>query len=283
MTTAIMSKKQDKKDRKAKVSMAAKHDRHVLYQESVQCVEAEIDFVDETFKDLRGRHAELIREDFCGTCNTSCEWTRRRPTNRAICVDFDAEVLEWGRKNNISILPEAAQNRLTVVQDDVLTVRTDPVDAVLAMNFSYFCFKTRDQLRAYFKGVRDSLIDDGILFMDCYGGYEACQDIVEERKIDRKFKYVWEQDDFDPISNTLRCYIHFNFKDGSKMKRAFSYEWRMWSLPEIRELLAEAGFSRSTVYWEGAEEDSEEGNGVFEPVDRTENDPSWVAYIVAER
>jgi hypothetical protein len=41
--------KNSKKKKKAK-TLAQKADRHVLYQDSVQCVEAEIDFVDDTFR-----------------------------------------------------------------------------------------------------------------------------------------------------------------------------------------------------------------------------------------
>ncbi len=46
-------------------------DRHELYQLSVQNVESEIDFVDAEFERLRGRKAVRLREDFCGTGNTS--------------------------------------------------------------------------------------------------------------------------------------------------------------------------------------------------------------------
>jgi hypothetical protein len=51
--------------------LAAQADRHYLYQESVQDTEAEIDFVEETWMELRTRPAELLREDFCGTANTA--------------------------------------------------------------------------------------------------------------------------------------------------------------------------------------------------------------------
>ena len=80
--------------------MADAADRHVYYEKAVQCVESEIDFVDATFTRLRKRKAEKLREDFCGTTNTSCEWVKRRKTNIAYCVDLDEEVLEWGRNNS---------------------------------------------------------------------------------------------------------------------------------------------------------------------------------------
>ena len=41
--------------------MADNADRHHLYQESVQDTEAEIDFVEETWRALRDRPAELDR------------------------------------------------------------------------------------------------------------------------------------------------------------------------------------------------------------------------------
>ena len=88
----------------SKKSMAERADKHICYEESVQCVESEIDFVDATFTKLRKRQAKTLREDFCGTTNTSCEWIKRRKTNTAICVDLDEEVLEWGKKNKISKL-----------------------------------------------------------------------------------------------------------------------------------------------------------------------------------
>lgn len=263
-------------------TLAEQADRHALYQEAVQNVEDEIDFVDSTFKARRGRRATIIREDFCGTANTSCEWVRRRRENRAIGVDLDPEVLEWGREHNVASLPGDGARRIELRQEDALTVQTEPVDAVLAMNFSYWLFQERDQLRRYFETVRDALVEDGILFLDAYGGYEAHQEIEEERECEG-FTYVWEQASFDPISAEMTCYIHFEFPDHSRMRRAFSYTWRLWSLPELRELLSEAGFRRVTIYWEGYDEDTGEGNGVFEPVDRGDPDAGWLCYLVAEK
>ena len=65
-------------------TMADLADRHHLYQESVQDTESEIDFVEETWADLRDRPATLLREDFCGTANTACEWVRRDPAQAAM-------------------------------------------------------------------------------------------------------------------------------------------------------------------------------------------------------
>ena len=271
--------KRKRKDKRA--SMAEKADRHVLYEESVQCVEAEIDFVDETFKKLRGRKARLLREDFCGTANTSAEWVRRRKRNHAIGVDLDKDVQNWGRKQHLAKLRNG-EDRVTLLNEDVVTVNCDPVDAVLAMNFSYWIFKDRQRLRRYFENVYDGLVSEGIFFLDAYGGADAYREVRERTKYE-KFTYVWHQASFDPINSHMLCYIHFTFPDGSRIKKAFTYHWRLWTLPEIRELLEEAGFQRSTVYWQGTEEETGEGDGVFEPAERGEADEAWIVYIVAEK
>ena len=84
------------------------------------------------------------------------------------------------------------------------------------------------------------------------------------------------------ITGDCTCYIHFKFPDGSKLKRAFSYAWRLWTAPELKDMLHDAGFRKVTVYWEGEDEDGE-GNGEFTPSETGEADLAWIAYIVAEK
>lgn len=271
------------KDRKQKRTLTADTaDRHRLYQLSVQCVESEIDMVDKTFTEIRDRQAVKLREDFCGTGNTSCEWVRRRDTNTAIGFDHDAEVLDWGRRKNVTKLDDHQQSRVQLVQQDVLEAGNTAADIILAMNFSYQLFKTRDQLRAYFAAAHAGLADDGILMMDGFGGHESWCTIKEKTKYDG-FTYFWDQAKFNPITFEMLCHIHFKFPDGSRMKRAFTYDWRMWTLPEIRNLLEEAGFARSTVYWEGTDEETGEGNDEYCATEQGEDDPSWIVYITAEK
>ena len=107
--------------------------------------------------------------------------------------------------------------------------------------------------------------------------------MTTDKTKNKGFTYLWEQASFNPVTSEMVCHIHFRFPDGSKMRRAFSYEWRLWTLPEIRELLAEAGFSRSAVYWEGTDDDTGEGDGEFTASEKGEADPAWVVYIVAEK
>jgi cyclopropane fatty-acyl-phospholipid synthase-like methyltransferase len=264
-----------------KIRAADSADRHHLYELSVQNVEGEFEFVDETYEKLRGRKAITLREDFCGTAAMACEWVRSRDDNQAFAVDLDGEVLEWGRAHNVARLNEEQAGRLQLLQEDVRSVRTPPVDVILAMNFSYMIFATRDSLRGYFAAAREGLADDGVLFLDVFGGYDAYKTMKERTRHD-DFTYIWEQASFNPINSHIVCHIHFAFPDKSKLKKAFTYEWRLWTLPELQELLVEAGFSKVTVYWQGWDED-DEPDGDFQPATEADADPGWVCFIGAEK
>ncbi len=267
--------------RNKRQTMADKADIHELYEKSVQNVEHEVEFLQDTFKSIRGRIAYQFREDFCGTASASCQWVRQGGEYQAIGVDIDPTVLEWGRQNRVSRLSAADQARVSLIEGDVMTADTPPVDLMAAFNFSFFIFDTRDKLRAYFKRAYAALKDDGVFFVDLFGGPEAQEETKEKTKY-KRFTYIWHQAEFRPVTNYIRCHIHFRFKDGSKIKKAFTYEWRLWSAPEIREVLAEAGFKKSTLYWEGEDEDGD-GNGEFTPDEKGEADLAWIAYIVAEK
>ena len=272
----------NRRSRKKK-TMAERADRHVLYENSVQDVAEEYKFVSKTFRELRGRRPVSLREDFCGTASMCCEWVKHGKRNTAIGVDIDPEVLAWGRQHNLSRLKPDARLRVSLVQEDVTRVTSaSPVDVVLAMNFSYQLFMTRKKLGGYFRKVRKALAKDGILFIDAFGGYDTCRELREKRKY-KGFRYIWEQASYNPIDGRMRCYIHFGFPDGSKLKKAFAYEWRLWGLPELRELLEEAGFSRVTVYWEESDQKTGEGTGVYSPATTGDADPGWVCFLVAEK
>ena len=259
---------------------AATADPHVLYEKSVQDPESEVELIDQVWNEQRNRQPRLIREDFCGTAVASAAWVKHREDNQAIAVDIDADVLKWGTEKNKKRLDESQRERLTVLKEDVLTVQTEKVDSVLAMNFSYFLFKTRESLGGYFRKVHASLVDDGLFLLDCYGGSDSFAELEEERDCDG-FTYVWDQRVYNPITGEAINHIHFRFPDGTEMKDAFTYHWRLWTLPELRELLSEAGFRDVVVYWEGSDEETGEGNGEFTPTVRGEACDGWIAYLVA--
>lgn len=261
---------------------AATSDPHELYELSVQNVEFEVDFIDRAWKSHRRRLASTLREDFCGTFAAAVEWVARRRTNIAMAIDLDRSVLQWGRARNLTKLPKSEWERLDIRNEDVMKQRIEKVDCIVAMNFSYYLFKRREQLLKYFRSARASLVNDGLFIIDAYGGSDSFREIEEERHLDG-FTYVWDQNQYNPITGDVVNHIHFRFPDGSEMRKAFTYHWRLWTLPEIQEALLEAGFAKTTVYWEGTNHSTGEGNGKFRPSKRGEACEGWIAYIVAER
>jgi len=254
-------------------------DRHVLYQLSVQDAAAEVGFLDRVFRKLRGRPPSTLREDFCGTALLCAEWVKYR-NRTAVGIDLDRGVLDWGTQHNLAPLGER-QRCVRLLRQDVRAKTPGPFDVTVALNFSYFVFKKRDELRSYFSGVRRSMGRDGLFVIDLYGGYESWEPMREPRRL-KGFTYIWDQAEVDPVNNGVKNYIHFKFPDGSKMLRAFTYDWRLWTLPELQEILDEAGFSSSSVYWEDADEDGE-GTGTFRPRASVAQEPAWIAYVVAKK
>jgi hypothetical protein len=260
-----------------KKKMAARADKHLLYQQSVQCPEAEVHFFNKVFRKKRGRKPMTMREDFCGTAYLSTEWCSSHKRRTAVAIDLDGPTLEWGRKNVLAKVEPNVRERVSLHQANVLDGVGPKVDITCGMNFSYFIFKQRQQLIDYLKVVHAGLNDDGIFICELYGGTEAITEIEEEREIDG-FTYIWEQASFNPITRETLCHIHFEFSDGSRLKKAFTYDWRLWTIPEVRECLVEAGFSTSEVWWE----DIEKG-GKYCLSDCEENQEGWLVYVIAER
>ena len=254
--------------------------KYALYQLAVQEPAADIEFIDETFAARFERTPHTLREDFCAAAYVACEWVKHDDANRAWGVDRDPEPLAWGLANNAEGFDPSQSERRTVIEGDVLDVRHDPVDVIAAFNFSYYCLHTRRELLRYFTAAYRNLGPEGLFVLDIYGGPEA-QALVEETTEHADFNYVWDQDEFDPIQSRMVCYIHFEKPAGKKrMKRAFTYDWRLWTILEVREALSEVGFAATEIYWEGVEEKTGEGDGVFTLEENAENTESWIAYIV---
>ncbi|MDQ7075584.1 MAG: class I SAM-dependent methyltransferase [Gammaproteobacteria bacterium] len=264
------------------MSLAEKADRHDLYQRSVQGVEFELEFVQETFKALRGRWPHRLREDFCGTALSACEWVKLNPAHSAVAVDIDAEVLAWGEAHNVAEMSVDEQQRIELLSADVLTVETDRVDICQALNFSYWLFQERAQMKAYFQRVHSCLKKDGLFFLDSFGGFEAHQTQEEVRELEG-FTYIWQQAEYNPVTADMQCYIHFEFEDGSRLNQAYAYRWRLWGAKEIRELLLECGFSKTRIYLQAFDPETDEPLDEFVESERCEDVACWIAYLVAEK
>lgn len=123
-----------------------------------------------------------------------------------------------------------------------------PRDVICAFNYSCCCLHTRSNMVVYFKHVLSALSKDGGIFiMDIYGGPSS------ERKLQLKnrypnFTYTWEQEEVNIVNRKTKISIHFQLKNKQTLRHAFSYSWRLWSLPEINDCLVEAGF-QSVHFW----------------------------------
>ena len=261
---------------KSQLTLEQKYD---FYERSVQNAEGEVSFMHDEFKRFYGRSPFVFREDFCGTGAISCAWVQQDKNCEAYGVDLDPEPLKMGLERHYSKLSKTEQKRMQYLQKNVLTVKTSPVDVVCAFNFSYFIFKTRKQMLQYFKAVRKSLNKQGVFFLDIFAGPESQKLVTDVKKL-KNLTYYWECQHFNPFTHECTFAIHFKDAKGKKHNNVFTYNWRFWTMPEIRDILAEAGFSKTVVYWEGDDADGN-GNGVFTPAEDAENCDAWVSYIAA--
>jgi SAM-dependent methyltransferase len=274
------TRKRAARGRKGPVRGPKSRDPHWLYQESVQSPDVHFGFFDRVYRQRNGVLPTLLKEDFCGTALLASEWVERRSTNTALGVDLDAPTLAWGRTHNMARLDDAQRRRVTLKRANVLDVVRPQADLIVALNFSYFIFRTREELRAYFRAARKSLAPGGLFIGDIFGGWESQKPLTERTRY-RGFTYLWELDHYDPVANFARFHIHFEFHDRGGIRRAFTYNWRLWTIPEIVEILREAGFRDIDIYWEGIDRRSGYGNSVFRKTERAENAPGWIAFFVA--
>jgi hypothetical protein len=72
--------------------------------------------------------------------------------------------------------------------------------------------------------------------------------------------YIWQQLDADPTTARVRNAIHFELPDPAprgnatppdvprRIDNAFVYDWRLWSVAELRDALRESGFRSTEVH-----------------------------------
>jgi SAM-dependent methyltransferase len=257
-------------------------DRHALYTAAVQAPAADARQFARWHRQLTGQPLRRLREDFCGTAALAAAFVRQHPEAVAVGVDRDRDTLAWARTHTLPALRPAERARLQLRCGDVRTVRTAPVQMVVACNFSYMVFHTRAELREYLRACRRALQPGGVLLLDSWGGGLVHRPCVERHR-GQGFDWLWHQRRFDPLTHRIDCRIHFRFRDGSRLDNAFVYDWRLWMLPELRELFTEAGFEGVHVRQEVVSPRTGLGTGRFRRVDQGRADPTWHAYVVGQR
>lgn len=275
-----VSKNKKVRRRVSKKSTKTQFDKYELYRKAVQSAENDVLFIRNTYNELKGKLPRTFREDFCGTFALSTEWIKLQQRNEAVGIDLDPEPMAYGRQHYLSKLTAEQQRRMKLIEGNVLDPNLPKADIVAAMNFSYFCFKQRELMKKYFSNVYKTLNKDGMFLVDLFGGSQ-CYDAIEDTIKHEGFTYYWDQTNFDPVTNEALFHIHFRVK-GQKIEQVFTYDWRLWSIPELRDIMHEVGFKKTHVYWEGTAKDGS-GDGNFTRVDHGEACQSWIAYIVGEK
>lgn len=267
-----------------------------LYRWAVQDPLTQMRVLDRIYRTCYpGRVPTRLREDFAGNCADSVAWVALAAANEAVAVDLDAQTLDWGMARARRLLGTRAQ-RLHALAADVFAVappQVEPAHLLAALNFSLFYFHSRERLRDYFSHARTCIAPDGLLVANAYGGpdtqraHRDVQTVADRPGLPGEaappaFDYEWEQRGYDALSARTECRIHFALADGSNLRDAFVYDWRMWTLPELTEVAREAGFGRVEV-WRHTYDPERGAAGVFlGPVTSiAEELDTWVAYLVA--
>lgn len=255
--------------------------KYELYEAAVQAPDYDVDFFQREYKKYSGNKKSItFREDFCGTGQLSCAWVKENKNYKAIGLDLDPEPVDYGKKVHLAALSKSEQKRMSYQMCDVMKSKKYKADIVAALNFSYCIFQERSILKKYFAQVKASLNKNGLFFLDLFGGTD-CMGPIEDIIQHEKFSYYWDCDEFNPINNHCIYKIHFKEKGmRNKYKDVFVYDWRMWSLAEIQDLLKEVGFKDVIIYWEEDDNDGG-GNGVYRPATKADNCQAWVVYILA--
>ena len=251
-----------------------------IYEEAVQSPRWQVEYLPQFHTWLVGTQPTSMREDFCGTGKISCEWIKLSKKNKAVGLDLDLETLQYAKEVNCADLTKEQLTRVRFLKQDVMKPTREKFDWVGAYNFSFYIFHERKQLLQYFKAVYKSLKSKGTFFLEMSGGEGFKETLHESRKFKipgyGTFQSVWQQHQYDPISQINNYSIHFKLPTGEWINDAFTYHWRVWEIHEIREILADAGFKKTVVLWENMDDDTDE----YLPQEQGDYRRDWLAYVV---
>ncbi len=208
-----------------------------------ECYERAVQSAEDSLRLLLSEHGGApltLAEHFAGSAALSRAFAASQAARRALAIDLDAGALERAR----------GCERVQTLVADVRELRHAPVDIVHAGNFSLGYLHTRRELLDYLRNVRAALAPGGLFACDTYGGASAFALGSTERRIELPGALVltslWERRAADPrtarVENVLSFRITRRGEQLAHWPEAFVYRWRLWSLPELHDALAECGF-----------------------------------------
>lgn len=246
--------------------------------------------------------ALILGEDFCGTAALSRAWVDLGPKHRAVAVDHDPAVIERALIANPQRKPadprhrDTPRTRIDYALADVRDV-ADRADVMGLLNYAICEIHTRAELVAYLAHARRRLCRNGCLICDTYTGNDAFLPGETSRTFDHpaghEVLYTWEQREADPLTGMVENAIHFQVRpprakgrkrakaDATILRDAFHYHWRLWSIPELREAMLEAGFASTQVFPRSAEAITDDDRFIVEPLlNPDELADSFSCYVV---
>lgn len=258
-------------------------DKHDLYEACVQSPGHLVPLLRAIGRGTGQHTPTVLGEDFAGTAALSHAWIDTDPAARAIAVDLDADALA----------KHGDHARITKTLADVHAA-TDPADLVFVGNFSIGYLHTRPELVKYLKHARGRLTNSsgggGCFVCDTYGGESAfvLGGVHRPHPLGdgRICRYTWEQHEADPLTGMVTNLIHFRVEQAGVIEQeindAFIYRWRLWSVPELRDAMTEAGFETTQVYAKLAEAVDEDGNAYTSPVEdgQDELEDNYIVLVV---
>ncbi len=257
-------------------------DRHWLYECCVQRPGAVVELLTQA----HGGSPLRLAEDFCGSAAVSRAWVGSDSRRTAVASDADAESLAIARLRSNAVAGCAERLRFALAQHgqdpgSMGAPASSRADVVFAGNFSIGELHDRASLLRYLRDCRERLGPEdggGILACDTYGGSLALTPGVMVRTVvpetqdsgvlstqsagtssgleraaapTRIIRYAYEQVSADPHTGRVENHLHFDVIESGelicRLRSAFVYRWRLWSVPEIRDAMTEAGLCRSDV------------------------------------
>jgi SAM-dependent methyltransferase len=263
--------------------------RYRCYKAAVQDPDDIINVLNSMYAQTVGGSPRTFREDFCGTFFYASEWVRRFPHSRAIGLDINPRPLAFGTREHTARLTPAERRRLQIIECNVLASQTIRADLIAACNFSFYVLKRRADLERYCRNAYRALNRRGMFALEMVGGSAFEESPFTERRSvphsvgprrgKRWFTYAWNHKSFNPITREGLYSITFSFPDGRELKDTFVYDWRVWTIPEVRECLLAGGFDEVEVFWE--DEDTEQRDlGTYSARTEAPNHPTWLCYVV---
>lgn len=261
-----------------------------LYEHCVQNIPMTLRMVEAMHATGSRAAPRTLHEDFSGSAAFAHAWCQSNPKRSALAIDMDPEAHADGT-------PHPRLKRFTADLSRLPRITPAPskADAIYAGNFATCELHTRDALVAYLTRARQRLAPGGVFVCDLYAGPGAWRTgstrvihppLPELPKY--RVAYTWHQREADLISGLVANAIDFELLNSRgvavhELVNAFDYHWRLWSISEMRDAMAHAGFGEVDVYPDSPDAIDADGVAYLAPMDFLETKSSAVVYVCARK